>query len=270
MLVNRTECINRLLVHEGGYINHPSDPGGPTNFGITLADYRRYINAKGTAADVRAMNKMQAVAIYASKYWNSQRLDDMPSGVDYALFDYGVNSGIGRSGKVLKRLIGANANTSVISIENVAAVLKRDQKTLIKAICDERRTFLRGLRTYPVFGKGWERRVNEVQAYGFFLADKPAGAIAPQKPKIQDTVPGKGEATTPPVINKTTTSGGGAASGGLLWGTWDWVSAHPVQSVVIVAVIGAVVTVAVRFALNKWRESKQMVDVGAPVVPVRA
>ena len=87
------EALRRLLAHEGGYVNHPSDPGGPTNFGITLADYRRYLESAATAADVHAMKVADANAIYRAKYWNAQRCDQLPPGVDYSIFDYGVNSG---------------------------------------------------------------------------------------------------------------------------------------------------------------------------------
>src|SRR5437764_7132898 len=89
------EAIRRLLVSEGGYVNHPSDPGGPTNFGITLGDYRRYVKADATTADVRAMKVEEAEAIYRTTYWDAMRGDDLPAGVDYCIFDYAVNSGTG-------------------------------------------------------------------------------------------------------------------------------------------------------------------------------
>src|SRR6478609_8082967 len=134
------ESLRRLLADEGGYSNHPADPGGPTNFGITIYDYRKYISAGGTAADVKAMKVSQAKTIYRAKYWDVQRCDDLPAGVDYAVFDYGVNSGIGRSGKVLRRLLSLPANTSAITDEVIAACKKRDPKALITAIYDERLT----------------------------------------------------------------------------------------------------------------------------------
>ncbi len=86
------EALRRLLVHEGGYTNHPSDRGA-TNFGITIYDYRKYVKPNATAADVRTMKLDEAKAIYRAKYWNAQRCDGLPAGVDYSVFDYGVNSG---------------------------------------------------------------------------------------------------------------------------------------------------------------------------------
>ena len=139
------EALRRLLAHEGGYVNHPSDPGGPTNFGITLADYRRYRKSDATAADVRAMKVGDANAIYRAKYWNAQRCDQLPAGVDYSIFDYGVNSGTGRSGKVLRRVLGLSDKTSLVNDEVLRAVAKRDPKALVAAINDERLAFLKHL-----------------------------------------------------------------------------------------------------------------------------
>ena len=85
------EALRRLLAHEGGYTNHPSDPGGPTNFGITIYDYRKYVKPNATAAEVRSMKLDEAKAIYRTKYWAAQRCDELPAGVDYSIFDYGVN-----------------------------------------------------------------------------------------------------------------------------------------------------------------------------------
>lgn len=114
------DALRRLLVHEGGYSNHPSDPGGPTNFGITIADYRAYVKPDATADDVRNMTVDGAKRIYRKRYWDAQRCDELPAGVDYSVFDYGVNSGIGRSGKVLRRVVGLPDNTSVVTDQVLA------------------------------------------------------------------------------------------------------------------------------------------------------
>src|SRR5215813_11083100 len=109
------EALARLLVHEGGYTNHPSDPGGPTNWGITLEDARRYWKRDATAADVRAMPVAVAKDIYQSRYWAPLHGDDLPAGVDYAVFDYGVNSGISRAAKVLQRLLVQSASQTRVN-----------------------------------------------------------------------------------------------------------------------------------------------------------
>jgi lysozyme family protein len=167
-------CLSRVLAHEGGYTNHPKDPGGPTNFGITIADYRKYIKPRATARDVRAMTVDEAKRIYRERYWDAQRCDELPAGVDYAVFDYGVNSGIGRSGRILRRMLKLSDRQSTISDEVIAAAHAADPAVLIAGICDERLRFLRSLRTWPVFGKGWSRRVAEVKAGALALAAKAA------------------------------------------------------------------------------------------------
>lgn len=159
---NFNESLRLVLRHEGGYTNHPSDPGGPTNFGITIHDYRRYINPNGTASDVKNMKLAQAATIYRARYWDIQHCDEMPSGVDYAMFDYGVNSGVGRSQKVLQRILKV-AVDGIIGAKTLAALKAQDPQFVVLAICRERLGFLQALRTWPVFGKGWGRRVSEVQ-----------------------------------------------------------------------------------------------------------
>jgi lysozyme family protein len=249
------EALRRLLVHEGGYSNHPSDPGGPTNWGITIHDYRKYVKARATAADVRAMPVEAAKRIYRSKYWNAMRCDELPAGVDYAVFDYGVNSGIGRAGKVLRRLLGLASNSSVVTDAVIAAASRRASKPLIEAICDERLAFLQGLRTWPVFGKGWGRRVREVRGAALAMAGKagrPAdhvggdpgvGEKPPPRPasKPKPDAPDKGRTPPRPAAGKIGL-GVVAAVGGLV----QWAGEHPLVTGGAVVVAALVVLVVIR------------------------
>lgn len=145
---NREVSIVRVLAHEGGYTNDAADPGGPTNWGITIHDARMYWKKDATSADVRAMPKSVAIEIYRKKYWAVLNCDALPAGVDYCIFDYGVNSGVGRARKVLNKYAGGSKTPA----------------ELINDICDERMRFLRSLRTWKYFGKGWSRRVTDVRA----------------------------------------------------------------------------------------------------------
>ena len=167
------EALRRLLVHEGGYSNHPSDPGGPTNFGITIYDYRKYVKPRATAADVRAMKVAEAKAIYRAKYWDAMRCDELPAGVDYCIFDYAVNSGIGRAPKVLQRCLSMAVSGRIDDV-TVRTAGKAAAGELVAAICAERLRFLQNLRTWPVFGHGWGRRVAEVRAAALAMADHAA------------------------------------------------------------------------------------------------
>jgi len=167
--VNFDAALARVLAHEGGYTNHPSDPGGPTNFGITIADYRKYVKSDAKAADVRKMVIDDAKKIYRQEYWQVLRCDDLSSGVDYAVFDYGVNSGTGRAGKVLCHLLNLPVNSAVDDTV-VAAIARADSVRLIEAICDERLAFLQSLKTWPVFGAGWSRRVAQMRVAALAMA----------------------------------------------------------------------------------------------------
>jgi lysozyme family protein len=168
MKANYDQSLRRMLAHEGGYTNHPSDPGGPTNFGITIEDYHKYIDQHGTSNDVKHMTVEQAMPIYRARYWDALNCDLLPSGVDYAVFDYGVNSGIGRAARIYSQ------------------VKRADAKETINAICDERIRFLRQLKTWPVFGDGWSRRVGEVRTYALSIADKsPAPVPVPLPPDVE-------------------------------------------------------------------------------------
>jgi lysozyme family protein len=173
-------ALARVLAHEGGYVNNPRDPGGATKFGITIADYRCFVRPRATAADVRAMRIDEAEAIYRAKYWNALRCDALPAGLDYAAFDYGVNSGIARPARVLRALTGLPRTPRTIDDAVLAAVAARAPHALIAALCDERLAFLKRLKTWRVFGAGWERRVREVRAAALALAAAPSVSVSHQ------------------------------------------------------------------------------------------
>jgi lysozyme family protein len=241
------ESLRRLLADEGGYSNHPSDPGGPTNFGITIVDYRKYVKPAATAADVRAMKVEDAKRIYREKYWNALRCDELPAGVDYCVFDYGVNSGIGRAGKVLRRLLDLPDNSSAVTDAVLRAAEQRNPNALVAAICEERLRFLRSLRTWPVFGKGWGRRVAEGRVTALAMADKSVQR-APQAPALP--APGKGVVVLNDGARKTT-AGGALAAGGAAAAQ----SSEPAAIVIILAVTTALVIGAWLFW--RWWQRRQ-------------
>lgn len=166
--MNREVAISKTLTYEGGYSNNPKDPGGPTNWGITLADARRYWKRASTAADVKAMPKSVAIQIYRQKYWAKMGCDGRPSGVDFVDFDLGVNSGVGRTAQFRNAL-------DPLGLSPVEYVKRHSAKRL---------SFLHSLRTWSVFGKGWGRRVADVEAFGVALALGSTGKpVAPELKK---------------------------------------------------------------------------------------
>jgi len=245
------EAIRRLLASEGGYVDHPSDPGGPTNFGITLADYRRYVKPDATAADVRAMSAGEAKAIYRAKYWAAMRCDALPAGVDYCVFDYAVNSGTGRAPKVLQRVLGQSVSGRMDDA-TLAAANVRDAREIVQAICDERMRFLKGLRTWPVFGKGWTRRVAEVRAASLGMADRAAGRIPGEVPATRST----GKGAVPISKNaRNGTAGGAVATGGAVAqqaaeGGANW-------TVIAIIVVVTLALAAGAWALWNWRQKRR-------------
>lgn len=151
------EAINQVFQDEGGYSNDVGDPGGPTNYGITIADARMYWKSDATAEDVKTMPKSVAEEIYAKHYATPLQYNLLPAGVDYAVLDYGINSGIHRSAKVLQHLVGVPAD-GIIGPVTVEAAGKAQPLNLIDNIYQERLAFLKSLSTWSRFGRGWESR----------------------------------------------------------------------------------------------------------------
>lgn len=151
-----------VLAHEGGYVNHPADPGGPTNKGVTQAVYDAYRRYSGSPIQtVRNITAEETAEIYQKQYWKLIRGDSLPCGLDYAVFDFGVNSGVSRAVKYLQRLVGV-PDDAVIGNQTLAAIevkARQDEEALIAQYCANRMAFLRSLGTFHVFGLGWTRRV---------------------------------------------------------------------------------------------------------------
>jgi lysozyme family protein len=139
------EAISRVLKSEGGYSNHPSDPGGETMYGITVAVAR----ANGYTGAMRTMPLDEAKRIYKARYADPCHFDDLPAGLDYAILDYAVNSGVGRANKVLRRVLALDDAAPFHQI--LGQLSTRDPKAVINAVCDERLRFLSGLKTWSVF-----------------------------------------------------------------------------------------------------------------------
>jgi lysozyme family protein len=153
---NFNDCVNRVLKDEGGYSNDPADSGGATNFGITQRE---------VSQDVRTLTVDDAKSIYRNKYWNALNCDSLSSGVDYTVFDYGVNSGLGRPRKALQRF------KSKVGVD------------LINAINNERTAFLQALAATRTkdqkFLRGWLARVKRVNAYSVDLANRKDNKTGP-------------------------------------------------------------------------------------------
>jgi lysozyme family protein len=164
-----------LFAHEGGYVDHPNDPGGATNWGITIGTLAAWRGGKVTKADVKAMSRDEAAAIYKTQYWDTVKGDALPSGVDYCVYDYSVNSGPARAAKELQRVVGAGVD-GVVGAETLRRVQDcgKSSSQIIDEICNRRLAFMKRLKHWSTFGRGWSRRVADVRLKAkSFAADAP-------------------------------------------------------------------------------------------------
>lgn len=177
---NFARSLSLVLQHEGGWSDHPKDPGGATMKGITIATFRRYVEPKATKDDLRHITDAQIASIYRKQYWDAVEADDLPDGIDYAVFDYAVNSGPGRAAKHLQSIVGAKQDGK-IGPDTLAKTKAMLRASVINGLCDKRMAFLRGLPTWATFGKGWTSRVSSVRSVA--LAMVPATATITPSPQ---------------------------------------------------------------------------------------
>lgn len=171
MRENYALSLKLVLVHEGGFVNDPQDPGGATNKGITQKTYDAWRLGEGLPKrSVVNLNFWETTEIYRNGYWNKIEGDELPKGVDYCVFDFCVNSGIDRASKYLQRVVGV-ADDGRIGPQTLSALGMYSSKQVIDNLCDMRQAFLERQPTFAHFGKGWTTRVAEVRAKAKEMAD---------------------------------------------------------------------------------------------------
>lgn len=157
-------CLPEILHHEGGWSDHPSDPGGATMKGVTQTVYDAYRARKGLALQsVRHIADEELSEIYRDGYWKAAACDKLPAGVDLMVFDCAVNMGASRARKYLQQAVGCTPDGD-IGPKTLAAAERIDPAAIISLIYSRRAAFYRASANYPTFGKGWIRRLNEVRA----------------------------------------------------------------------------------------------------------
>lgn len=160
------QALKLVLAHEGGFVDHPSDPGGATNRGITWRVYDAY-RAKHRLCrqSVKLISDTEVSEIYKSQYWNLSHCDELPAGLDYAVFDTAVNSGIARAVKLLQQTVGVDDDgiVGLVTLAAVRAAAIKSEQRLIGEYSIARQHFVEGLSTFKVFGKGWTRRIVDVE-----------------------------------------------------------------------------------------------------------
>ena len=155
------QMFDRLIGHEGGYVNDPRDPGGETNWGIT----KRTAQANGYTGAMKAMTRDQALKIYQAAFWVRYQCDKMPEAVAFQFFDAAVNHGFGNASRMLQRAVGV-ADDGVIGSRTIAAIKQTAISDVIMHLNAERLEFYCKLDNFTSFGKGWVRRVAGNLKYG--------------------------------------------------------------------------------------------------------
>lgn len=208
-------CLAETLRWEGGWSNHPKDPGGATMRGVIQRVYDGYRERKGLARQiVRLIADDELQDIYRTSYWQPVAGDSLPAGVDLAVWDFGVNSGPTRAVRYLQACLGVNQDGHMGPV-TIQAANRADPDELVRALCAARRKFVRQIKTYPVFGKGWERRINGIERTALAMA-----LDAPLDPPVVAAVPDptidRAQATQEPArpsAAKIATTAAAAASG---------------------------------------------------------
>lgn len=271
-------CFKAVLVHEGGKVDHPKDPGGRTAYGVIQRVYDGYRKNKNLPRrDVFLIEPDEIKEIYRKQYWDAIRGDRLPPGVSYIVYDGAVNSGPSQSVKWLQRALGLPVIDGRIGEATVAAACDyHDHKELVAKIAERRMAFLRALKTFKTFGKGWTRRVTEAKARGQAWATgaafaQPAFIMGGEfKAPIEDAE-GK-----PSRAVADATTGGGVASGGLagiLQQAQDTLEPYAtvsdiIQRVVLALVIIGIVATAGGFIYTRWAKRRAEERADALDLPV--
>lgn len=176
MKANFDRCMTEVFKHEGGYVNHPSDPGGETNMGISKRSYPK--------EDIRGMTRERASQIYRRDFWAKIKGDDLPAGLDMVAFDAAVNSGPSRGAKWLQQALGVPADGKIGPV-TINAARQQYAPAAIQRAIGFRMAFLKGLPTWSKFGKGWAKRLQAVEAAALDMA----GTDIPVRPDVEPLPP---------------------------------------------------------------------------------
>ena len=157
---NYDKCLETILHHEGGYVNHPKDPGGETNLGVTKRVYQEH----GGTKDMKDLLVEDVAPIYKKGYWDKIKGDDLPGGLDLCVFDFGVNAGPGRAAKFLQQMIGTTVDGGIgpNTLAKVEEYVRENAEAKsVEKYQALRQEYYEQLSTFDTFGKGWTRRVEE-------------------------------------------------------------------------------------------------------------
>jgi lysozyme family protein len=268
-----------ILAYEGGKVDNPRDPGGRTNQGVIQRVYDSYRRGVGKAPqDVYKMTATERDTIYRRQYWDAVQGDKLPSGVDFVVFDGGVNSGPSQSIKWLQRALGVTADGQLGMVTLDAVVNYGDYDELVDKIVDRREAFLKALKTFKTFGRGWLIRTAAVRKTGKAWAN---GTATPKPAKIKETIPKPLPADmAPPPSNVLGDAASGAGVGtvglgGVLKTTQDTLTPFSssggwIQNLVIILIVGGALLTVGGLAYRFWvsrRRAKRADAIDGEIAP---
>lgn len=163
MKENWRASLDYVLAHEGGYVNDPRDSGGMTNLGVTRKAWEAWVGHPVDEAEIRGLTPTGVAPFYWDEYWGACKCDELPSGLDYAVFDFAVNAGVSRASKTLQSALGVDVDGIIGKNTIAAAATKHDPSELIERFSAEKEKFYRSLSNFRIYGRGWLRRVSEVK-----------------------------------------------------------------------------------------------------------
>ena len=162
MQSNWKQAFEQMLASEGGYVNNPSDPGGRTNLGVTQKVWEEWVGRESNEKEMRSLTPEMVEPLYKRKFWDACKCDELPSGIDYLVFDFAVNAGPGRSAKILQTAVDVTPDGGIGPM-TLAAVNALSEQELIEKFSQGKEDFYRSLNTFDTFGKGWLNRVAAVK-----------------------------------------------------------------------------------------------------------
>lgn len=218
--------------------------------GITLAVYRRY-RPGATKLDLRSISDIEVQAIYRDGYWNPIKGDDLPIGVDLATFDFGVNSGVSRASKYLQRALRVEADGKIGNV-TIAAARSASGKEVIQRLCGSRLSFVQALSTFGTFGKGWSRRIADVEAKAVAMCLTAGAAMTPA---VKATLLDEAAAADVQSAQAKRTATGSAATGGTVGGADAVANGGP--NWMLIAVLASVVIAALVVFMIRARQQKE-------------
>jgi len=171
MRENFDKSLQLLLKHEGGFVNHERDPGGMTNLGVTKKVYEEWLGYEVDKQDMMKLTPEDVAPIYLNNYWVKANCDELPSGLDYVVFDWAVNSGVSRSSKGIQKCCGAEPD-GVIGPKTLQLILGQDTNFMIEKFKEVRQSFYEGLNHFDAFGRGWTRRNDEATEVALGMVEK--------------------------------------------------------------------------------------------------